>query len=801
MLAGRRVRRALGSLSVWAWLGTAHALGQDEALSRAERELAIVERGLAGVRSDLAARTTSEVPPEKRIAAGELSLRAKDYERAIDALSQVLELHRQGQVGASAHADALFLLGEAYFESKQLLSARRLYSEIIALGERPPYDAYAGRSLARLVDVALGTETTSTLDDLGARAARLSISDATGSFAYARGKLAFARRDFAGARALLAEVPAGSEYHHQAQYLLGTLLVEEVRSALGVEHRSEPGTGLGPEPARAPIPLERFAEAIAQFQRVTELPRDSSAHEHVVDLAWMALGRIHYECEHQPEAARAYAKVERTSPEFHQALYELAWVHVRLGDFQRAQRALEILAIAAPERLDIADGALLRGDLLLRSGRLETALDAYREVRERFEPARAEVERFIATTSDPAAYYDRLIEDELELVGNAKVPEAVLGWVRDAARSARAFAVIDDVGRARELLRRSRERASKLRAVLSAPTRARAFPELQAALEKSIGLTNRLARARRALAQGLDDAGDPVEGSPLERARGERRALMADVGRMPVTAADFARRQGAAERSWSGVSQGLQRVTLEADKLQALINGLRRLLAELHKHGVSHDAASRARFASEVAAHERELAGYLERIAQFQQQIEAGRLQVGFGDRRYADDEAVRKRFRRAVDQELALSAAAGGEASEYARRVAPVLARMERSEQRLEATRAALEARAAEGARELLRQVSEEIENLERQTLALEALDREARSLVGEVAMRSFARVKERLESIVLRADVGVVQQAWGLREEQRARLVRLQRKRALEEEALERELKEVLDEPAEEP
>ena len=64
---------------------------------------------------------------------------------------------------------------------------------------------------------------------------------------------------------------------------------------------------------------------------------------------------------------------------------------------------------------------------------------------------------------------------------------------------------------------------------------------------------------------------------------------------------------------------------------------------------------------------------------------------------------------------------------------------------------------------------------------------------------MRSFASVRDHLKGIVLRADVGIVQQAWELREEQQQRLQDLQRQRALEEQNLDDELREVFDDAGE--
>ena len=66
---------------------------------------------------------------------------------------------------------------------------------------------------------------------------------------------------------------------------------------------------------------------------------------------------------------------------------------------------------------------------------------------------------------------------------------------------------------------------------------------------------------------------------------------------------------------------------------------------------------------------------------------------------------------------------------------------------------------------------------------------------------MKNFSNVRDRLKGIVLRADVGIVQQAWELREEQQLRLRDLQRQRALEEQNLDDELREVIDDAGDGP
>jgi len=96
---------------------------------------------------------------------------------------------------------------------------------------------------------------------------------------------------------------------------------------------------------------------------------------------------------------------------------------------------------------------------------------------------------------------------------------------------------------------------------------------------------------------------------------------------------------------------------------------------------------------------------------------------------------------------------------------------------------------------------VNAETEKLVGYKSTLEELDGRARILVGEVMMRNFGFVKDRLKSMILRADVGITQQAWEVREDQITRVRTLSRERAQQERLLREELNEVLDDAGESP
>ncbi|HET9952922.1 MAG TPA: tetratricopeptide repeat protein [Polyangiaceae bacterium] len=792
------VALALASVAKPGW-----ALDAAEAQRRALTTISQVETEV--LRGGSAPRELFAPPsPAERIAAGDMLLRTKDLDRAVNELSKVLELYRQGKVPEAAYADASFLIGEAYFQSRQYLAARRHYREVLDQAQRPTFESYVGRAVSRLVDVALRTGDLESLDYVFARLNRLPATDRSGSLAYARAKALFAHKELAAAKQAISVVPAGSDYAMQSQYLLGVIYVREAAPPPSVNPPS-PAPGAAPvappTAAAAPsTPPQRYVAAVEQFRSVTRMPARNAAQKHVVDLAWMAIGRLFHEMDAYLDAAEAYSHVDRASPEFSSMLYELAWVYVRLGDYMRAQRALEVLAIMDPENIEAADGSLLRADLMLRSGQFEKALALYKSVQGKFDPIRDQVDRFLQSTNDPAVYYDRLTADPSIPSSDDRLPGVVVEWAREQAEDEHVFGMIEDVNRSRDLIRSSRKLASKLNAVLGGPTRIRAMPELRAKMQRSLSLLNRASRSRVTLSEGLDDV-SPQSSGELTSVRQQRRALMRRMGYLPQTDVEFSKREESGERQWDKVSQQLQGLMLEADRLNAVVNGLRRVLREADQHGVTSDPASRERFQVEIEQNERDLVTYRRRIEEYKNAMDLGRAQIGFGDQRYSEDEDVRRRFRELLAREVALCASGqGGEdATAYARSIQPLLLRADVLESRLEGEVRSYDEQAGAQAATLLKKVESEVGLLETSSQNLDTLDQQARLLVGEVAMRNFALVRDRLKNVVLRADVGIVQEAWEVREEQRVRVRNLQRERSREESSLNDELREVIDDAAE--
>ncbi len=763
------------------WPRAARAEDPEQAYKQASEQINNAASDAASIDAAVVRSAAKERGPQARIADATLLMGAKDYDHAADVLNEVVDQYPDHP---TAYADGLNLLGETYFLSKQYLSAQRAFLVIVKRGSEQRFKPYRERAVIRLVDVALRLRDFKSLDELFTLVGQVG-SEASSGLAYAKGKAMLAQGRFDAAESALTGVAADSQFNHQAHYLLGVAAMLRATPP-DLDKKNEER-----------VPKGRYDQAIERFRDVTKLAGDTSEHRDVIDMAWLAIGRLMYETDQLTQAVDAYNRIARDSSEFGTMLYELAWVYVKLGDYTRAQRALEVLAVAAPNSQDVADASLLRGDLMLRAGQFEKSLKVYESVHGTYETMRERVDKFLGASNDPGTYFDVLSADPLELESGTQVPSLALKWAREGEDGPTAFAVIDDVAMCRRLIKESNEMIERLNAVLASPNKIRAIPGLKSGAERGLGLLNALGLARLKLGHGLDGTDASGMSQELRQVRAQRKALEDRLGAVPVTAADFTSREVAAKRQWNKASQELKRIELEIDTLQATINGLERLLADGPSQGQVRAPQQVEMYRHALDEQKRLVVSYRTEAAELRRIIDAAKIQVGFGDKRFMEDEQIRKQFTAVLWQEVRLSAQGqgGGSLAAYANRITPLMTKADATDQQLEGSLGKLYDAVNTKVAELRGIVQKETQNIVDYSLKLEQLDKEARLVVGGVALRNFQSVRNRLKNIVLRADVGITEESWEVREEQQTRVRRLKVEKARTENRLQEELDEVLD------
>jgi len=766
------------------WLGffLAASLVASLASQAIAQDLAAANRELSDLEADAERLMADPVRPldlksatfvEERLTDGELYLRLEDYLRAAILLTDIVEHYPTHR----AYPEALFLLAESLFFADDYLGAKRRYAQLIDRGAEPAFSPYLQRSLSRLIQIAIHTRDFRDVDTYFSRLDAIPSSTLSITTAYFRAKYLYNRAvpvdDAYGAAANTAirgvdqgrleqarkgflAIPSGTEFSLRAKYFVGT--IHTLRG--------------------------EYLDAIAGFRGVLGHEAANEQEQGVLELTYLALGRLYYETEQLEQAVEAYRAVEQTSAQFDEALFELAWTYIRMGDAIQAERALEVLSVAAPDSPLNADGKVLRGDLLARNRRYDEAEVVFDEVRETFGPIRDELSARRSEHPNLQAYFRRVVRENLDDFDiDDFLPESARRWIELEGDYERALDVLADLSEAKQLVQETNELADRITAALRAPNRISVFADLRRQRERTTGLRNRAARARVSLIEAESRVrGDRQGGAAGVRAR--RREVQADVMKMPVDTEDFVDRDMERLSEFRAAERDLQALRVEILGLEARIVASRAGLP-----AIDPQKANRQALAEQLAEHEGEIQEYEEQLTWIRRRLEVGRLHVGVGDKRYEADDVERDKFIDLVERERQLAGSGGSQFD-------AALSRVTALERRLDQRDAELAAVVKRRVSQMLATVDEETTNLRRYRAALGPLEGEAEDVVGAITYLNFNRVHDRFYDLVLRADVGKIDVSWARREDHRVRIDTLTRERARELQALDDEFRDVMDE-----
>ena len=711
---------------------------------------------------------------EERLTDGELYLRLEDYLRAAILFTDIVEHYPTHQ----AYPEALFLLGESLFLAGDYLGARKRYAKVIDRSDEAAFSPYLQMSLSRLIEIAIYTRDFRDIDKYFATLEALPSASLSVTTAYFRAKYLYnravpvddilnapAEAAFRGldlarlerARQGFIAIPSGTQFTLRSKYFVGT--IHTLRG--------------------------EYLDAIAAFHGVLghDTKEENAQEKQVLELTYMALGRLYYETEQLEQAVEAYRAVPQTSAHFDHALYELAWTYIRMGDAVQAERALEVLSVAAPDSPLNADGKVLRGDLLARVGRYEEAEVVFDEIRETFGPIRDQLEQQRREHTDLHAHFRKVVRENLDDFDmDDFLPPTAQRWIELESDHERALRVLADLSEAKQLVRETDELAQRITAALSAPNRVSVFSDLRRMRERSTGLRNRAARARGTYIDAEASSVGQRSGE-VERTRARRRELQRAVLKMPVDTEEFIERDLDVLEQFREAERELQGLRVEILGLEARIVASRRGLLAVDPEKVDPEALR-----AQLREHEKEAKGFEEQLTSIRRRLEVGRLHVGVGDKRYQADDVTRNAFIAAVKGERRLAGSGGASFDAGYRRIESI-------ERQLDQRDAAIAVVVRKRVDEMMAVVAEETANLARYRVALRSLEGETVDVVGAITYLNFNRIHARFYELVLRADVGKIDVSWARREDHRLRIDTLTRERARELQALDDEFKDVMD------
>ena len=437
---------------------------------------------------------------------------------------------------------------------------------------------------------------------------------------------------------------------------------------------------------------------------------------------------------------------------------------IRLGDASRAERALEVLTVAAPDSRLVPEGKVLRGNLLLREGRYKEAEDVFRRVHRDFGPIFESLEA-TRKRHDVAllAYFQNLVTENFETFDAERfLPAAARRWTEVPEDFERALKLLEDLSEARRLLRETEDLAVRLGGALEGKGSVTVFPDLRQQRERSTALRNRIYKFRRKLVAKSDS---------------EMKRLEREMADLPTSGKGFRKRDKSILERYAALNKELSQLEVELMGLEA-----RATATERFARDTQGDSEAMQGVYQELEVQRAAIKGFRQMLVDLRRQAEVSRMHVGVGDARYERDARLRDEHR-----DLVRRATAGT-------RNGQLFDRSVRAEEIVERRDREIDSVLSQRVGSMREVVDEESGKLGGYDSGLSALEADARDVVAGLAHDTFLKVRDHFYSIVLRADVGRIDVSWAIREEHRSRVDLLSRERAREMRVLDEEFRDVM-------
>jgi tetratricopeptide (TPR) repeat protein len=690
----------------------------------------------------------------------------KSYEDAATILLDVLEKYPNTR----AADDAVYLLGESLFQARDFYSSRHYFELAIKKGNNSKSEQ---QSLQRLVEIAFRTGDYEHVDQYLERLEKVPPQLLQPSVPYVRAKYLYFRGKFPEATAAFNSLPPSHPYYLQARYFLGTLLV---RSG-------------------------DLANASVTFDSILKVQPPDEAGRDVQDLSRLALGRILYERSQFDRAVDAYQSVQRQSRYFPDALYEVAWTYIKAKDWQKAFRALDLLLLTSPDSKDAPEMRLLTGNLHLRMNNFYLASDAFSKTRDEFEPIHRQLQGVIVKAQQDPTYFDNLLGKSLDRFDiSVFMPPTAAKWVKADPDVDRMLTLASDVSDLQKSLKSSEQLVAKLERAVQTPGRAGIFPDLAAARTKSVEVMNQLVETRQRFVRKIRALIEPTlsgeERRDLQRVAIERDARERQIQNLPLT-------QEAIKARERDAKQQYQDLDGRASELNVAIQGLEAELVAIEQYYRTSRAEQKIR-PEDLQNPVKDLRAALDELRAMHDKV---RDEIADASRESStagaageEERRITSRLGELLKQEQDLQGRAKGRlpSAEQVQidRMNGVLSRADAIDRQLRDFDKRVDAQADARLEKVKAALALEKEELHRASEKLGTVLGESASLGGGLAQAMFSRVADRFYDLVVRSDVGIIDVAWGLKDQKTQAVNKLTTQKNLELKALEEDFKKVLEE-----
>ena len=675
--------------------------------------------------------------------------------------------------------EGLYYLAESLFQKRDHVASRTYFTRLVT--EKGSRSKYFQQSLERLIELSLKLRDSKDVTRWLAALDAVPAGQRRPSVPYVRGKYAFFNDDYDQAAGYFAQVPAGTEYYFQSRYFLGACYT--ARGELG--------------------------KAAKEYDQLVKQPTQNNDDRRVVELSHMALGRLYYERDQPSKAIDQYLEIERKSDLFDEALYEVAWVYVKNKQFDKALRALELLALADPSSSKLPEVKILEGNLRIRKARglagkvRGNSAEEYTRAQELFEATHDtfrkpydELKRVSAEQTDAKAFMAQITGRSSETFDvNATLPEIAAAWIREEPEVKRVIDIETDLGDIAAEIDEAERTIERLDRALETPSRVNIFPSLASKRTRATEISEEIFTIRQKMADRLrklvDRQASAAERAELDRLQAQRRSVAKAIADLPDAEVAYGKRIERARNAFVALDQRAAEVATIIDATRATLVALDKYVKDQVAAGKKPPNLEETR--KTVATLQAEIEAMTREMDDLRRQAVLAKDVAGTGDEAALQARSLRARLRTALSQEQQALARVvarlqGGDRAK-GNQIATLVRTANTISLDLDAMENAIDEIVEVALAEVREALAEEKARLAAYKREFVTYEAESRVLGGVILESSFGEVKRKFYDVLVRSDIGVIDVTWSQKEvvdeeAQRLNLDRLREARTLREE-----------------
>ncbi|GMV43303.1 MAG: hypothetical protein AMXMBFR64_50190 [Myxococcales bacterium] len=746
----------------------------DEVLHRARTDLGNIESSIKQLQEEFARPVAqgATYDLEKRLVDARVHYDLRHYDMASILLLDLVEnpVFKKN----TDYTEALWLLGHSLYLERNWLAARQYFDELVLT--RAPQ---ANDAMRLLVEIALNLGWSDKLADLVKQLERAWGSAAPGvKYAWGKALLRLGRDRDAATR--LAEVPPGDPFYGPSRYYLGVV-----------------STG-----------WQDYEQAISYFREAMVAEPGEDADSRVREQAALSVGRLSAELGLVDAAVDAYQTIDRRSPWFEDALYEMAYAYAAQGRLEQALHTLDVLLLTVQDEQLAVDASVLRARVQLQMNVADDASESYKDVIGRFTPIKNELEDFARSDKNLARYFEWLLRRHSDQVDVAAPLSArTAAFVERVDTMKPVLSLFADMARERADVKESMEIAALLDAALSSSSRVDIFPALQAGWVRIMESENRLLVVTRdtldAEAAMLLRSAGADDRARVQELVAERRALEERfTARVPHTVADYKERRREVDERFDALKrdafvteQGLQRVREQLAAMDKVLTDAR-YAAQVAPGSGEHEKAMLA----DLEVEKESLKALYDELEQVKRDIDLENARIGVGDFATTAEGNIKNQLIAAHKREHELYRRLSGALPSDERRVAEAFGQVRSQAMDDFAALGAILDRIQRSADDKIalykRLIALERDRLASYKAEAATYEAESRRVAKEVGNALFRDAQAKVTAVVLEADLGLLDIAWAEKQAKSDRIAELSQEKADRLSQLQEALKSIVEE-----